>query len=73
MANTITFTAPDFLKKYVAEDIQERMMKELPAGMDDMPGGFPYDFTMPSALVMEEFANGVRRFTLKTVGITDKA
>lgn len=57
MANTITFTAPDFLKKYVAEDIQERMMKELPAGMDDMPGGFPYDFTMPSALVMEEFAN----------------
>ena len=28
---------------------------------------------VPVAFWLDEFANGVRRFTLKTVGITDKA
>lgn len=43
------FIAPDFVSDSNPEDIQERMMNNLPADIDDMPGGFPYDFTMPTA------------------------
>lgn len=51
------FTMPEFLENNSAEEIQERMMNNLPSDMDDMPGGFPYDFTMPSALEKSEFIN----------------
>ena len=49
--------APDFLDGTTPEDIQERMMNELPADIDDMPGGFSYDMTMPTALVASELLN----------------
>jgi uncharacterized phage protein gp47/JayE len=48
------FVLPDFLNGNDANEIQERMMKNLPSDIDDMPGGFPYDFTMPTALVQSE-------------------
>lgn len=48
------FVAPDFVSGSNPEEIQERMMNNLPADIDDMPGGFPYDFTMPTALEKSE-------------------
>lgn len=48
------FTMPDFLENGSAEEIHERMMNNLPDDIDDMPGGFPYDFTMPAALEKAE-------------------
>ena len=48
------FIAPEFVSDSNPEDIQERMMNNLPADIDDMPGGFPYDFTMPTALEKSE-------------------
>ena len=51
------FIMPDFLENNSAEDIHERMMANLPGDIDDMPGGFPYDFTMPTALEKDEFIN----------------
>lgn len=48
------FTAPDFLENNSAEEIHERMMNNFPEDIDDMPGGFPYDFTMPAALEKAE-------------------
>lgn len=51
------FLRPDFLDGTSPEEIQERMMNELPADIDDMPGGFPYDMTMPTALVASELLN----------------
>lgn len=48
------FIAPDFVQNNDPEDIQQRMMYNLPADIDDMPGGFPYDFTMPTALEKSE-------------------
>lgn len=48
------FVSPDFISGNSAEEIQSRMMNSLPAGIDDMPGGFPYDFTMPTALEKSE-------------------
>lgn len=50
-----TFILPAFLEEADADKIQARMMKELPEDIDDMPGGFPWDFTMPTALVISEF------------------
>lgn len=48
------FTPPEFVGYSEPEEIQQRMMSELPEGIDDMPGGFPYDFTMPTALEKSE-------------------
>jgi len=53
----LEFTAPDFIENNTAEEIHERMMNSLPGDIDDMPGGFPYDFTMPAALEKDEFIN----------------
>lgn len=51
------FVLPDFMAGTTPEEIQERMMNELPDDIDDMPGGFPYDMTMPTALVASELVN----------------
>lgn len=50
----IEFVAPDFVSGSSPEEIQERMMENLPPDIDDMPGGFPYDFTMPTAYEKSE-------------------
>lgn len=49
------FIAPDFIDNNTAEEIHERMMENLPKDIDDTPGGFAYDFTMPAALEKSEF------------------
>ncbi len=49
------FTAPEFVEDNSPEEIHERMMKNLPADIDDTPGGFPYDFTMPAAIEKSDF------------------
>lgn len=51
------FIKPDFMENNSAEEIHERMMNNLPSDIDDMPGGFPYDFTMPTAEEKDEFIN----------------
>ncbi len=51
------FAIPDFMKNSTAEEIHQRMMNNLPTDIDDMPGGFPYDFTKPAVLEIEEFIN----------------
>lgn len=51
------FIRPDFIENNSAKEIHQRMMNNLPADMDDLPGGFPYDFTMPAALEKDEFIN----------------
>lgn len=50
----IEFIAPEFVSGNDPDEIQERMMNNLPADIDNMPGGFPYDFTMPVALEKSE-------------------
>lgn len=48
------FTNPDFVNNSDPETIQARMMNNLPADISDMPGDFPYDFTMPSAIEISQ-------------------
>lgn len=48
------FIKPDFLEDCSVEDIHRRMMNNLPADIDDMPGGFAYDLTRPTAIEKSE-------------------
>lgn len=52
-----SFVLPEFLQGITPETIQLKMMQALPADIDDMPGGFPYDFTMPAAIEKAELIN----------------
>lgn len=60
-----TFTPPPWYTGETAEQIQARMMKALPADIDNIEGGFPYDFTMPTALEEDELINFILIETLK--------
>lgn len=51
------FTNPDFMDNNSEDEIHMRMMANLPDDIDDMPGGFPYDFTKPAAIEKAEFIN----------------
>lgn len=51
------FIRPDFIENNTAGEIHQRMMNSLPGDIDDMPGGFPYDFTKPAALEKDELIN----------------
>lgn len=60
-----TFTLPEWHRGETAEQIQARMMTRLPPDIDNIEGGFPYDFTMPTALEEDELMNFVLIETLK--------
>lgn len=54
MADITKFTPPSWLEDQDAETIHARMMERLPEDIDDTEGGFPWDFTKPSALEKAE-------------------
>lgn len=60
-----TFVLPEWHRGEAAEQIQARMMGRLPADIDNIEGGFPYDFTMPTALEEDEIMNFFLIETLK--------
>lgn len=53
----LDFNLPEFMSDTDVDSIHNRMMKNLPAGIDNMPGGFPYDFTRPTAIEKSELIN----------------
>lgn len=59
------FVPPEWYTGETAEQIQTRMMERLPADIDNIEGGFPYDFTMPTALEEDEILNFVLIETIK--------
>ena len=54
MAKNNTFVPPAWLEDQDAETIHARMMQNLPDDIDDTEGGFPWDFTKPTALEKAE-------------------
>lgn len=48
------FEVPDFVSDSDSDQIQERMMGNLPPDISDMEGDFPYDFTMPTAIEISQ-------------------
>lgn len=48
------FIKPDFMEGTSVDEIHRRMMENLPDDIDDMPGGFPYDMTRPTAVEKSE-------------------
>lgn len=58
------FIAPDFIQESDEKTIHDRMMENLPSDIDGTPGGFPWDFTRPAAIEIEEL---VQRTLARTV------
>ena len=54
MTSIPEFIKPSWLDDQDANTIQARMMGTLPEDIDDTEGGFPWDFTMPTALEKAE-------------------
>ena len=48
------FVIPDFLQNVDVDTIHKKMMSMLPADIDSTEGGFPWDFTRPTALITSE-------------------
>lgn len=65
MADTFTFVPPSWLDDQSAETIHARMMGNLPDDIDDTEGGFPWDFTKPTALEKAELLEYETMETLK--------
>ena len=59
------FEDPDFLEDTDTDEIQERMMENLPEDISQMEGDFPYDFTMPTAIAQKR--NAISRGSLIAV------
>lgn len=51
------FVTPPFLQGESVEEIHTRMMETLPDDIDKSEGGFPWDFTRPTANEKAEFVN----------------
>lgn len=56
-ANIPSFEAPDFLQGQTLEAIHAEMMKLLPGDIDKGEGGFPWDYTRPTANREAEYIN----------------
>lgn len=54
---------PDFLTNTSVDDIHEKMLNNLPDDIDKSEGGFPWDFTRPTAIELSE----VKEYTLVEV------
>ena len=48
------FQNPEFVQNSDPDIIQERMMDNLPADLSNMPGDFPHDLTMPTAIEISQ-------------------
>lgn len=52
------FVYPDFIANgTTADEIQQKMMNNLPEDIDGMPGGFAYDLTKPTAIEKSDMIN----------------
>lgn len=54
MSDISTFVTPAWLDGQDADTIHQRMMENLPDDIDDTEGGFPWDFTKPTAIEKAE-------------------
>lgn len=59
------FILPDFLKGQSVDEIHNRMLAVLPSEIDATEGGFPWDFTRPTALEKSELIQFHLAETLK--------
>lgn len=57
MAEIKEFVTPPFLDGQTVEVIHQRMMESLPADIDRSEGGFPWDYTRPTANEKAEYIN----------------
>lgn len=56
---------PDFLENSSEDEIHEKMLGNLPDDIDKSEGGFPWDFTRPTAIELSELKEYVLVEVLK--------
>lgn len=61
------FVLPDFMLHHSAEEIHARMMDGMPVDIDKSEGGFPWDFTRPTALEKAEMVEFVLSNAIKNI------
>lgn len=61
------FVLPDFMLGNSAEEIHARMMDGMPVDIDKSEGGFPWDFTRPTALEKAEMVEFVLSNAIKNI------
>ena len=62
---TYPYEAPEFLQGQSADEIHQRMLDSLPAGIDKSEGNIPWDFTRPAALEKAEMVEFTLNETVK--------
>lgn len=68
MAENITpFVLPEFLENQSVEEIHQRMMETLPADIDRSEGGFPWDYTRPTANEKAELVGYALTNTIRAI------
>ena len=61
------FTIPDFLENSSEDEIHKKMLDNLPEDIDKSEGGFPWDFTRPTAIEISELREYVLVEVLKSL------
>lgn len=61
------FVLPDFMLHHSAEEIHARMMDGMPVDIDKSEGGFPWDFTRPTALEKAEMVEFILSNAIKNI------
>ena len=61
------FILPSFLNNQSADEIHERMLSVLPDEMDKGEGGFPWDFTRPTAIEIARMAEYILPEAIKNL------
>lgn len=61
------FTIPDFLENSSEDEIHKKMLDNLPEDIDKSEGGFPWDFTRPTAIEISELKEYVLVEVLKSL------
>ncbi len=61
------FTIPEFLENSSEDEIHKKMMDNLPEDIDKSEGGFPWDFTRPTAIEISELREYVLVEVLKSL------
>lgn len=61
------FIAPSFLQNQGKEEIHKRMLERMPADIDKGEGGFPWDFTVGTAIEKSEMVEYVLTEAIKSI------
>jgi len=67
MQEIADFVVPDWAKNQSVDEIHREMLESLPSDMDKTEGGFPWDFTRPTAIEKSEMVQFILMEAIKNI------